>query len=133
MIQKKFEKTSITINRVLGSVGMDYFTTINVMPQPVEPDKMRIEDNYDIYEIRTLARATKGKATKAIKKPDVVFEIPRVKAKISYASVAKSVFKGEEPAHEIYVHKNNQVSNILLKIWTYFYFFNTINKFENLF
>ena len=46
MLKKKFDKTSVTISRVLKTVGMGYFICIHVMPQPVEPDRMKIEDVY---------------------------------------------------------------------------------------
>ena len=55
MLKKKFDKTSVTINRVLKAVGMSYFICIHVMPKPIEPDNIKIEENFDIFDLRRSA------------------------------------------------------------------------------
>ena len=42
----------MAISCVLGSLDKDAFDCIPLMPQPVEPDKLIIQDYYNIYEIR---------------------------------------------------------------------------------
>ena len=101
---------------VLGSVGGDCFANLHLMSQPIEPDKMKVEDNYDIYEIRIKARAKKDKINQAIRKPDAICQLPQIKAKRSFqrsTSVAKSTLKDDEPVKNLRIRKNNQVHNIL--------------------
>ena len=107
MLKKKFDKTSVTISRVLKTVGMGYFICIHVMPPPVEPDRMKIEDSFDIFNWRnSLNGRTSEKKMREKQKSEVVYN---VKPKRSYkmSAVAKSIRKREYSPPEIRIRKSN--------------------------
>ena len=114
MLQKKFDKTSLTINRVLRSVGMSYFLCIHVMPKPLEPDNMQIEDNFDIHDFRKSCNNTKEKNNKLRQKSVVSYDIPQHRPKKSYtrSAVAKSSLKKVESFSESPVRKNTKVNEL---------------------
>ena len=107
MLKKKFDKTSVTINRVLKAVGMSYFICIHVMPKPIEPDNIKIEENFDIFDLRRSANNKRKKKAKTNEKPTVVYDIPWFKKKRSYvrSAVAKSVIKKEDAMPAIHFRK----------------------------
>ena len=115
MLKKKFDKTSVTINRVLKAIGMGYFICIHVMTKPIEPDNMKIEDNFDIFDLRRSANNKIKKKAKSNEKPTVIYELPWFKQKRSCvrSAVAKSVKKKEDPMPEIRVRKKTTVNSHL--------------------
>jgi hypothetical protein len=113
MLKKKFDKTSVTINRVLKAISMAYFICIHVMPKPVEPDNMKIEENFDIFDLRRSAKNKKKKKALTNEKPRVIYDIPWFKQKKSCvrSAVAKSVKKKEDPIPEIRAPKKMTVNS----------------------
>ena len=112
MIQKKFDKTSSTISRVLKSVGMGYFIFIHIMPKPVDPDKMKIEENFDIYDLRRSRKIKKDTTDKPQKKSSTMGEIARLSQKKSYtrnSAVAKSVRKRADSFPDVLIRKSTKV------------------------
>ena len=104
MLKKKFDKTSVTISRVLKTVGMGYFICIHVMPQPVQPDKMKIEDSFDIFDWRNSLHCKRPRKSKEKYKPSVVYNV-RPKRSYKMSAVAKSVRKREYSPPELPVRK----------------------------
>ena len=112
MIQKKFDKTSSTISRVLKSVGMGYFIFIHIMPKPVDPDKMKIEENFDIYDLRRSRKIKKDTTDKPQKKSSTMGEVARLSQKKSYtrnSAVAKSVRKRADSFPDVLIRKSTKV------------------------
>ena len=117
MLQKKLDKTSVTIDRVLKAVTMGYFICIHVMPEPVEPDNMKIEENFDIFDLRRSANNKRKKKAKSNEKPTVVYDLPWFKLQrgVVRSAVAKSVIKREDPVPEIRVRKKVTVISYLFE------------------
>lgn len=115
MLKKKFDKTSVTISRVLKTVGMGYFICIHVMPQPVEPDRMKIEDSFDIFNWRNALNGRKPeKKLDEKQKPKVVYNV-RPKRSYKMSAVAKSIRKRNYSPPEIHIPKIIPVSTIFDK------------------
>ena len=115
MLKKKFDKTSVTISRVLKTVGMGYFICIHVMPQPVEPDRMKIEDSFDIFNWRNALNGRNPEKKLHVKpKPKVVYNV-RPKRSYKMSAVAKSIRKRDYSPPEVYVPKPIPVSTIIAK------------------
>ena len=114
MLKKKFDKTSVTISRVLKTVGMGYFICIHVMPQPVEPDRMKIEDSFDIFDWRNSTQnCRRPRKNEETPKPKVVYNVnPKKSYKMS--AVAKSVRKREYSPPDVPTRKTMSVSKIYL-------------------
>ena len=123
MLKKKFDKTSVTISRVLKTVGMGYFICIHVMPQPVEPDRMKIEDSFDIFDWRNSTQnCRRPRKNEETPKPKVVYNVnPKKSYKMfknvkNVSAVAKSVRKREYSPPEVPTRKTISVSGINLWI-----------------
>ena len=86
------EKAAVAISNMLGSSNQDYFSSLHLMEQPVEPDKMTIEENYNIYEIRNPSKATRERYDKFNTSIDGAATLLTITSKmIGKTSVAKTL------------------------------------------
>ena len=109
------EKAAIAISNMLGSSNQDYFGSLHLMDEPVEPDKMTIEENYNIYEIRNPGTATKEKLDKFSNIIDGAAALLKIRSKmIRKTSVAKSLFFIKEQSPPTAKHmKSKKVGDLL--------------------
>ena len=103
----------MAISCVLGSLDKDAFDCIPLMPQPVEPDKLIIQDYYDIYEIRT-GKSSKEKTKQATAIPNIASAKPLLRQP-SRIDMGKPISERKEPDRHCNLgarRKNKQVSNV---------------------